>query len=244
MTTKTHAQTVRGSRSPAERRPGSIRHQGRGRARIVEALGALSFSERRFALLLAEALGRITDEKQLDASEVRRHIYRVVQGAALQERRAPQARTELARTLGPSLVDVDPVPYATVEQARRLAAVRTSLLRAGAYSTAVIAHEKGITANNARQWISRNRRTGRLFTVTHEGETLVPAFLLDDRLEPKREIQPAIAALREAGEDGWALWAWFGMPSSWVGGKVPAELVTTEPEIVADAARQRAAAAA
>jgi hypothetical protein len=211
---------------------------------MVEGLSALSFAEQRLALLLVEALGRIADEEQLDASEVRRDVYRIVQGAALQERKAPQARTELARTLGPSLTDVEPVPYATVEQARRLAALRTSLLRRGAYPTAVIAQAKGITPNYARQWISRNRRMQRLFTVTHDGETLVPAFLLDERFEPKHEAQPAIAALREAGEDGWALWAWFGMPSSWLGGRVPAELLITDPEVVAEAARQRAAAAA
>lgn len=78
----------------------------------------------------------------------------------------------------------------------------------------------------------------------HVGETLIPAFLLDERLEPKREIQPALAALRSVGEDGWALWAWFCTPSSWLGGRVPAELLLTEPEVVAHAARQRAAAAA
>ena len=101
-----------------------------------------------------------------------------------------------------------------------------------------------MTANNARQWISRHRRTGRLFTVTQEGESLVPAFLLDEHLDPRAEPQPAISALRAVGEDGWALWAWFGTPSSWLGGRIPAELLATEPEVVAEAARLRAAAAA
>ncbi|MGH2489423.1 MAG: hypothetical protein ACRDFR_07385 [Candidatus Limnocylindria bacterium] len=207
------------------------------------ALSALSPAEQRFAGLLLEALGRIADDEQLDASEVHRQVYRLVQGAALQERKASQARLALGRTLGPSLADIDPVPYATVEQARRLAALRASLLRAGAYSTAAIAEAKQITANNARQWISRNRRQNRLFTA-RQRETLVPAFLLDERFEPTGKAQSAIAALRGVGEDGWALWAWFGTPSSWLGGRVPADLLMTEPETVAEAARQRAAAAA
>ena len=101
-----------------------------------------------------------------------------------------------------------------------------------------------MTANNARQWISRNRRAGRLFTVTHNGETLVPAFVLNDNLEPRPEPREAIKALRDAGEDGWALWAWFTRPSSWLGGRVPAELLASAPELVAESARQRAAAAA
>ncbi len=80
--------------------------------------------------------------------------------------------------------------------------------------------------------------------MTHEGETLVPAFLLDDQFEPRSAAQEPIRLLREAGEDGWALWAWFATPSAWVGGRVPAELLTTAPELVAESARQRAAAAA
>jgi hypothetical protein len=200
-------------------------------------------ADQRFAILLLEAIGRVADEEQFEASEVRRLIYRLVHGAALQERRALRARTELARTLGPSLAEIDPVPHATVEQARRLAALRASLLRAGTYSTAAIAEAKDITSNNTRQWISRNRRAGRLFTVTHEGETLVPAFLLDEQFEPRPEAQSAIVPLRAVGEDGWALWAWFATPSSWLGGRVPAELLFSEPGIVAEAARQRAAAA-
>ena len=72
----------------------------------------------------------------------------------------------------------------------------------------------------------------------------MPAFLLDDEFEPRSEVQEPIRALREAGEDGWALWAWFATPSPWVGGRVPAELLVTAPELVAESARQRAAAAA
>lgn len=217
---------------------------GSGKSHALEALGGLPVERQRFAVLLAEALRSVADEIDVPESKVRNVLYRLVQAGLLQERRAPEARKDLARTLGPSLADVDPVPYATVEQARRLAALRSSLLREGAFSTAAIAEARGMTPNNARQWISRHRKSHRLFTVTHEGETLVPAFLLDKGLEPKRESQAAIAALRQVGEDGWALWAWFATPSAWLGGRVPAEVLATDPERVAESARQRAAAAA
>jgi len=45
-------------------------------------------------------------------------------------------------------------------------------------------------------------------------------------------------------EDGWALWAWFATPSAWLGGRIPSELLGTDPQLVAESARQRAAAAA
>ncbi len=217
---------------------------GAGRAKVLAALAAVPLDEQRFALLIIDTFRAAAGESEMSETEVRNLIYRVLQSGLLQERRASPARSELAKALGPSLADVDPVPYATVEQARRLAELRASLLRGGALSTSAIANARGITANNARQWVSRNRKAHRIFTVTHDGETLVPAFLLDDVFEPRSDAQEPIRLLREAGEDGWALWAWFATPSAWVGGRVPAELLAAAPELVAESARQRAAAAA
>lgn len=211
---------------------------------VLTALHALPLEQQRFALLLVDAVGSVADEAELSEADVRNMIYRVLQAALVQERRAPAARRELAKVLGPWLGEFDPVPYATVEQAQRLAALRTSLLRGGAWSTRAIADVRGITTNNARQWVSRHRKAHRVFTVSHEGETLVPGFLLDEELEPRTAAQEPIRLLREAGEDGWALWAWFATPSAWIGGRIPADLLATKPDLVAESARQRAAAAA
>jgi hypothetical protein len=211
---------------------------------VLTALTSLPPDRQRFALLLVQAVEEVAAESEVSEADVRSMVYRVLQAAMLQERRAPAARRDLARVLGPSLGELDPVPYATVEQARRLAALRASLLRDGAWSTAAIADARGITTNNARQWVSRHRKSHRIFTVTHEGETLVPVFLLDEELEPRPAAQEPIRLLRDAGEDGWALWAWFATPSAWVGGRIPGELLASEPDLVAESARQRAAAAA
>jgi hypothetical protein len=211
---------------------------------IATALTDWSPELQRFALLVVQAVEDVTDTAEVSEADVRSMIFRMFQAAVLQARRAPGARLQLAKVLGPSFGDLEPVAYATVEQVRRLAALRASLLREGALSTAAIAAARGTTTSNARQWVSRHRKAYRIFTVTHEGETLVPAFLLDEELEPCPVAQEPIRVLREAGEDGWAMWAWFAAPSAWVGGRVPAELLASEPELVAQAARQRAAAAA
>ncbi len=205
---------------------------------------ALSPERQRFALLLLQALDHVADEATVSEAEVRNTLYRVFQAGVLQGRRAGTARRELARVLGPSLEELDPVPYATVEQARRLAALRASLLHDGAWSMTAIADARGITTSNARQWVSRHRRSHRIFTVTNEGESLVPAFLVDEELEPRPAVREPIRLLCEAGDDGWALWAWFATPSAWVGGRTPTELLASEPDLVAEAARQRAATAA
>ncbi len=221
-----------------------IASTGSGKSHVLAALRGLPPEQQRFALALTEAVRSVADDVDVSESHIRNLLYRLVQAGLLQERRAPEARQELARALGPSLADLDPVPHATVEQARRLAALRASLLREGAFSTAAIAEARRMTPNNARQWISRHRKSHRLFSVTYEGETLVPSFLLDEELEPKPEAHDPIRALREAGEDGWALWAWFATPSAWLSGRVPAEMLATDPELVAESARQRATSAA
>ena len=202
---------------------------------MLTAFTSLPPERQRFALLLVQAMEDVAADTELPEADVRSMVYRLLQAAVLQERRAPAARRELARVLGPALGDLDPVPYATVEQARRLAALRASLLRDGAWSTAAIADARGITTNNARQWVSRHRKAHRIFTVTHEGETLVPALLLDEELEPRPAVQEPIRLLHDAGEDGWALWAWFATPSAWVGGRIPSELLASEPDLVARA---------
>jgi hypothetical protein len=235
-----------GAQRPSHRRRESTlgATTGSGKSQVLAALRGLRPEQQRFALVLTEAVRSVADDIEVSESEIRNLLYRLVRAGLLQERRAPEARKDLARALGPSLADLDPVPHATVEQARRLAALRASLLRGGAFSTAAIADARGMTPNNSRQWISRHRRSHRLFTVTHEGETLVPAFLLDEQLEPRTEAHETIKALRDAGEDGWALWAWFATPSAWLGGGVPAEVLATHPELVTESARQRAASAA
>jgi hypothetical protein len=198
----------------------------------------------RFAELVADAFRSVAGEMDLPESELRSVLYRMIQAGLLQERRAQDARHQLAQALEGSFAEIDSiVPGATVEQARRLARLRTSLLSQGAFPTATIAAARGLTPSAARTWISRQRAAHRLFTVSHHGETLVPAFLLDERFELREEPRPAIEALRRAGEDGWALWAWFATPSAWLGGRVPTEVLATDPPSVWESARQRAAAA-
>jgi hypothetical protein len=210
---------------------------------VLPALRGLPLAKQRFALMLAEALPGVADEAGVSESQVSNLLYRLVGAGLLQERKAPRAREALGRALVPSLADLDPVPHATVEQARRLAALRASLLRQGAVSTAAIAKARNMAPDNARQWVSRHRKTHRLFTVKHEGESMVPAFLLDDEFEPRPGANEAIKELRRVGEDGWALWAWFATPSAWLGGRVPADVMNSDPELVAKSARQRAASA-
>ncbi len=154
-----------------------------------------------------------------------------------------RTRSLLAQAFTPAWSDIDPVPWATVEQARRLGAVKAELLRSGAFTYKALAQGWDARVETARQRVARARERNELFTVTHDGETIVPAFLLDSTMNLRPELHAPIAVLRDAGEDGWALWAWFTQPSAWLDGAVPSDLAHGDAEQVAAAATRRAAAA-
>lgn len=137
---------------------------------------------------------------------------------------------------------VDPVPAETVAQARRLARQRDRLLAAGAYTTHALQELRGDSAASAtRTWLARRRAGGELFTVTHDGSTLVPVFQLDDEARPRPEIAAVLGALAPTRLGGWAIWTWFTAGSAWLGGTSPIDLLDTDPERVATAAARFAA---
>ncbi|HEV7722296.1 MAG TPA: hypothetical protein VGO60_13480 [Iamia sp.] len=149
-------------------------------------------------------------------------------------------RDELLTQLVPGRDEYDFIPHGAIEQAKRIARLRTQLLEGGAFTTSALAEGRDQAVAATRQWLHRARRRHEIFTVTHDGETIVPAFLLDPTLHPRKAYAGAIEALTAVGEDGWALWAWLTTASSWLDGAVPAELALTEPDLVTDAARRRA----
>lgn len=148
-----------------------------------------------------------------------------------------RAGTELA--LLPRLAALHPMPRAAVEAGRRTAELKRELLNTGAWTTEDLAAARGTSANTTRQWVHRQREAGRLFTVTHDGQALVPAFLLDADLGPRPELADLIAVLAEVGETGWAAWAWLVRPSNWLAGDVPERVATNDPARAVAAARAR-----
>jgi hypothetical protein len=175
---------------------------------------------------------------------------RVVEALDLLERvRAVQAdhatatRDELVHTLMASNVPL--TPSATVAQTQRLATHRDALLATPLYTHGSLSELRGDAKESAtRTWLSRRKAECKVFTVTHNGRTLIPAFQLDDQGEPRPELQPLLAALQGAGVRGWALWTWLTSPTSLLSGAVPEQLVHTAPKRVLRAAERFAAAPA
>lgn len=185
-------------------------------------------------------LDAIVHEFDSSEEEVLSLLAPVLRAALAERRRVGSASRQLTDLLTPSLVDLDPVPWASIEQAHRLAALKTELLASGAFTYRALADGRDATPAAIRQFVRRARDRNELFTVDHDGEKLVPAFLLSADLEPRPEAQRPVSVLRECGEDGWALWAWFASPSGWLDGRRPLDLLADMPDLVGDAARRRA----
>lgn len=120
---------------------------------------------------------------------------------------------------------VEPVlDHAAAERARLANAARARLLRSGtAVSVEVIADAVGKDPATVRRWVARHRAAGRLATVTHDRQTLVPTAQLDDAFGLADDAAALVQGLVEAGLDGWAIWHWLETANTWLDGDAPAE---------------------
>lgn len=194
-----------------------------------------------------ETYRTLLESHLLDAptAEIRQALTRVAALAIVQGRRGQQVHTDLLATLAADPELLDPVPHASVEQARRMAARRNQLLASGAWNVAALSAARDAKPSAVRMWLARQRDGDRLFTVTVRGETYVPALLLREDAEPHPGLERVIHPLRSAGLDPWALWVWFDSPSPWLDGDRPAALVAAgEVDRAAAAATAKASNAA
>ena len=102
----------------------------------------------------------------------------------------------------------------------------------------------GARESSTRTWLSRRREARELFTVKHDGRTIIPAFQLDADGEPRPELQPVLQTLVDACVQSWALWTWLTSLTSLLSGETPEQLVRSNPQRVLRAAQRFAAASA
>ena len=152
-----------------------------------------------------------TDAERYDITARSDHVEirgvsrrRVVEALDLLERvRAVQAdhaaatRDELVHTLMASNVPL--IPPATVAQAQRLATHRDALLATPLYTHGSLCERVAMPESPDPHLAVAPKAEDKVFIVTHSGRTLIPAFQLDDRGEPRSELQPLLAALQGSG---------------------------------------------
>lgn len=161
----------------------------------------------------------------------------------LQADQVTRTRADLLRAL--MIHNVSLTPPSTVAQAQRLATHRDALLASPVLTHHSLQELRGDTRESStRTWLARRKDAHQLFTVTHNGRTLIPAFQLDEHGQPRAELQPVLAALGDAGVQGWTLWTWLTAPTSLLSGQIPEQLARTNPARVLRAATRFASAPA
>jgi hypothetical protein len=140
-----------------------------------------------------------------------------------------------------AMLPAEPPSAAAVLQARRNAAAREALLQEfGAVSSAEVAQLAGSRAKNKAALANRWKQEGRLFSVTDRGAVGFPAFQFDAEGRPRPAIAEVIRALAGKSSE-WELALWFLGSCGWLGGRRPVDLLESDPEAVAQAARSEAA---
>ncbi|CAN5371667.1 hypothetical protein BH09ACT12_BH09ACT12_27400 [soil metagenome] len=135
--------------------------------------------------------------------------------------------------------NVELIPPASVEQARRLASLRKRLLSTPVFTTNTLGELRGdVNPSTTRTWISRARDRGSLFTVKFEGKTIIPALQLSESGALRDEYAPVLTPLLEAEIDGWTIWTWLTSSTPLLSGRSPADLVSEAPERVSYAAQR------
>lgn len=85
--------------------------------------------------------------------------------------------------------------------------------------------ERGVSQAAARTRIKRDRTAGRLITLTHEGQAIIPTFQLGRDFEHRRLAGDAVHALLAAGYGPWDIWDWAESRNPWLGRRTPADAI-------------------
>ncbi|MEB3022915.1 MULTISPECIES: hypothetical protein [Mycolicibacter] len=213
--------------------------RGVTRGELTQALQLISFLGA--TVIEHEPIGHLP--QLLDPSRFHEFLGLYSAIRTLQSEHVEASREDLLRALmghGVSLT-----PAATLSQAKRLAAQRNALLATPFHTYASLSEQRrNSSESSTRTWVARARQAHKLFSVDHDGRTLIPAFQFDEHLKPRIELAPILAALAQGGVRDWSLWTWLTSPTSFLSGGVPERIATTDPARALRAAQRFAAGAA
>lgn len=144
------------------------------------------------------------------------------------------------RELVDALVPEVPPAKALLIQARMTAQARTAVLQeSGPWLTGPqIARLAGFSESNPSAQPSRWKRSGAIFSLSHQGCDYFPAYALDeaDGWRPRPAMADVLRAFGQA-KDGWGLAYWFASVNGFLGGRRPQDVLATDPQAVVAAAQ-------
>jgi hypothetical protein len=156
----------------------------------------------------------------------------------LLEKRRAQKWDALVEALTP---DVALSPTKVIEAEMKSAAM-TKILESPDYVTAAdIARLGHFSAKNPSSQPNRWKRMAQIFAIHHRGSDYYPLYALDsaDGYRP-RPIVGDVLRLFAGSKDSWGLAFWFGSVNSYLNGRRPQDVLSSDPEGLLYAARAEA----
>ena len=128
-----------------------------------------------------------------------------------------------------------PLSPTAIEQVKMNAAARTQFLEHHeTYSSSDIARINGSTATNKAALASGWRTKGKIFAMDYKGKQRYPVFQFDNEGKPRKVMADVIKLFDEENK-GWQLALWFTNPNAVLNGKMPVEIIASQPESIIDA---------
>lgn len=140
------------------------------------------------------------------------------------------------------LVDVlmprTPPPPRLLKEAVMLVQARKAVLESGDWLTAAeVAQLAELSTRNPSAQPNKWKKQGQIFAINHGGVDYFPGYGLDRNagFRPSKVMAKVIEILAR-NKDSWGMAYWFRSDNSFLGGKKPQDLLTSEPERVIEAA--------
>lgn len=136
------------------------------------------------------------------------------------------------------LVPKAPIQPPLLKEAQMVALARKAVLESGDWlSAAEAASLCGYSEKNPSTQPNKWKREGKIFAIQHHGNDYFPAYGLD----PQQGYRPLkvmadVLKVFGAAKDGWGLAYWFASVNSFLGGKRPQDLLTTQSDRIIAAA--------
>lgn len=190
------------------------------------ALGAQNTT--RLTIDLDDQYSSIAVEAYVDALDILNQVmHGITPPSALRDEGLPLSLSDATRNAKNLLI-----------QANMLAKALNEIISSGDWLTvhdmaAMASAEPPELGDRLAQWEAE----GRLFSFNHKGIQFFPRYALD----PAHSYQPVerlseIIAVLAAMKNGWLMACWFAFPNSYLGGKAPKTLLSSEPGKVLGAA--------
>lgn len=178
----------------------------------------------------------IADSKRPHADSLTRYLLEAVHLYA--EKGAEKARSDLDALVNIYAQDIK-VPRYSLREAKMIANAQEKVIQSTQWVTAAeISEMVGFKSTNKSAGPAKWKASNKIFSVRFKSDELYPIYALDksNGFNPVSGLKPILDEF--AGfKDSWGAAYWFAGANGYLGGKLPQDLLQSQPALVLEAAK-------